>query len=132
MTTPAFDPFDRRCPSRTVLDAVADRWALLVLAALADGPLRFGEVRERVDGVSQKMLTQTLRELARDGLVDRTQAPHGPPRVEYALTPLGRTAATPASDLVAWARTHADAVLGHRAKEGPDLGLTAPRTARPR
>lgn len=113
----AFDPFDRNCPSRTVLDALADRWALLVLAALAGGPLRFGEVRARVDGVSQKMLTQTLRELARDGLVERTEATHGPPRVSYALTDLGRSASATASGLVAWARSHAAAVLHHRTQE---------------
>ena len=112
--TPTFDPFDRQCPSRSVLDAVADRWALLVLAALASGPLRFGALRQRVDGVSQKMLTQTLRGLARDGLVDRSKAVDGPPRVEYALTGLGLSAAAAASGLVDWAREHAGQVVEQR------------------
>lgn len=112
--SPPFDPFDPRCPSRSVLDAIADRWALLVLAALAGGPLRFSQMRERVGGISHKMLAQTLRALTRDGLLTRSAATAGRPRVEYALTPLGAAAAAPASALVGWARGHAATVIEHR------------------
>ncbi|CAM3501816.1 winged helix-turn-helix transcriptional regulator [Isoptericola cucumis] len=116
MTNIPFDPYQRACPSRTVLDRVADRWAVLVVGALADGPLRYSALAHRVDGVSQKMLTQTLRGLERDGLVARTVHAEVPPRVEYALTPAGRAAHEPMQALEAWARRHAATVLGARAE----------------
>jgi DNA-binding HxlR family transcriptional regulator len=83
--------YGRGCPSRTVIEVLANKWALYVLGALRrhDRPLRFSELRRMLDGVSQKMLTQTLRALERDGLVSRTVYPTVPPRVEYALAPLG-------------------------------------------
>lgn len=99
---PAYDVFDRDCPSRGALDDVAGRWGMLVLAALLDGTMRFGQVRRRVGGVSEKMLSQALQALERDGLVDRRQRAVMPPAVEYELTPLGRGAAERAVGLVRW------------------------------
>jgi DNA-binding HxlR family transcriptional regulator len=85
-----FDVFSRGCPSRETLDHVTGRWGILALGALADGTMRFNALRRRVDGVSEKMLAQTLHALERDGLVLREARPTNPPYVEYSLTPLGR------------------------------------------
>jgi DNA-binding HxlR family transcriptional regulator len=86
---PAFDVFARACPSRSTLEHVTGKWGSLTLGALSEGTLRFNELRRRVDGVSEKMLSQTLHALERDGLVHREAQPVNPPRVDYALTPLG-------------------------------------------
>lgn len=86
----AADVFNSRCPSRSVLDHVTSKWAVLVLAALAVEPLRFSALRRRIDGVSEKMLAQTLRTLEADGFLDREVAPTTPPQVTYSLTDLGR------------------------------------------
>ncbi|MEU1622338.1 helix-turn-helix domain-containing protein [Streptomyces sp. NPDC005722] len=88
-----FDVFARSCPSRPTLEHVTGRWGSLALGALAGGALRFNELRRRVDGVSEKMLSQTLHALERDGLVRREPRPTNPPRVDYSLTPLGRDTA---------------------------------------
>lgn len=85
-----FDVFDRECPSRHVLEHVTARWGLLALAALHHGDARFSALRRRVDGISEKMLSQTLQTLERDGFVHREAQPTIPPRVDYSLTPLGR------------------------------------------
>src|SRR5437879_6386996 len=85
----AFDVFARACPSRHTLEHVTGRWGSLTLGALNEGTLRFNELRRRVDGISEKMLSQTLHALERDGLVHREAQPVNPPRVDYALTPLG-------------------------------------------
>jgi DNA-binding HxlR family transcriptional regulator len=85
-----FDVFSRACPSRETLEHVTGRWGILALGALADGAMRFNALRRRVDGVSEKMLAQTLHALERDGLVHREARPVNPPYVEYSLTPLGR------------------------------------------
>lgn len=106
-----FDPYQRDCPTRRLLDRIGDRWTVLVVGTLADGPLRFSEIARRVDGVSQKMLTQTLRALERDGLVSRTVYPEIPPRVEYALTDPGRTLQEPLRALEEWAKLHMPSVL---------------------
>lgn len=98
-----YDPYARDCPSRQLLDRIGDRWTVLVVGLLEDGPLRFSELSRRIDGISQKMLTQTLRALEADGLVLRTAFPEIPPRVEYELTPLGRSLLDPLHVLVAWA-----------------------------
>jgi DNA-binding HxlR family transcriptional regulator len=90
------------CPSRALLDHVTSKWGVLVLAALADGTLRWGELRREVDGISEKMLAATLRTLEADGLVLRTPYPEIPPRVEYALTPLGEELAEAMGPLFAW------------------------------
>jgi DNA-binding HxlR family transcriptional regulator len=84
-----FDVLAKRCPSRPVLEHVTGRWGTLVLIAVREGPTRFNELRRRVDGVSEKMLAQSLHALERDGFVERTVHSTIPPRVEYALTPLG-------------------------------------------
>ncbi|WP_432015526.1 winged helix-turn-helix transcriptional regulator [Streptomyces cucumeris] len=86
---PAFDVFARACPSRATLEHVTGRWGSLTLGALREGTLRFNELRRRIDGVSEKMLSQTLHALERDGLVHRDAQPTNPPRVDYRLTPLG-------------------------------------------
>src|SRR6186997_2356979 len=91
------------CRAREMIVRVADKWSMYVIHVLADaGPLRFSELRRRIDGVSQRMLTVTLRGLERDGLVSRTMYPEMPPRVEYALTPLGATLREIVGELIAW------------------------------
>ncbi|MFE7776343.1 winged helix-turn-helix transcriptional regulator [Streptomyces sp. NPDC057445] len=89
----AFDVFSKACPSRGTLEHVTGRWGGLTLGALYEGTFRFNELRRRVDGVSEKMLSQTLHALERDGLVHREAQPGNPPRVDYELTPLGRDVA---------------------------------------
>ncbi|MFD8822735.1 winged helix-turn-helix transcriptional regulator [Streptomyces sp. NPDC059605] len=89
----AFDVFSRQCPSRGTLEHVTGRWGGLTLGALYESGSRFNELRRRVDGVSEKMLSQTLQALERDGLVHREARPANPPRVDYELTPLGRQVA---------------------------------------
>ncbi|MEL5954621.1 helix-turn-helix domain-containing protein [Streptomyces sp. CLV115] len=89
----AFDVFSRQCPSRATLEHATGRWGSLTLGALYEGGFRFNELRRRVDGVSEKMLSQTLQALERDGLVHREARPTNPPRVDYELTPLGRQVA---------------------------------------
>lgn len=104
MTCP--DPFDADCPTRRILDRIGDRWTVLIIGTLGDGDARFSELRRRIDGISQKMLTQTLRGLERDGLVSRTVYPEVPVRVVYALTKSGRTLLEPLGALRAWAVEH--------------------------
>ncbi|HEX7308166.1 helix-turn-helix domain-containing protein [Lentzea sp.] len=88
-----FNVFAKACPSRPLLEHVTGRWGGLTVGALLDGSLRFNELRRRVDGISEKMLSQTLQALERDGLVHREAQPTNPPRVDYSLTPLGRETA---------------------------------------
>lgn len=106
MPTPASDvapdAFLRACPSRALLARIAEKWALLVLVALEEGPMRFGALRRRVEGVSQKMLTQTLRALERDSLVTRHLYDEMPLRVEYELTERGRSLMPLAAQLKQW------------------------------
>ncbi len=95
------------CPMRTVLGRVADKWTVLIVGLLAQAPaMRFNELKRAIAGISQKMLTQTLRALERDGLVRRTIFAEVPPRVEYALTPLGQTLCGPIGELARWATDH--------------------------
>jgi DNA-binding HxlR family transcriptional regulator len=98
-------PLDGRV--RDVLDRVGDKWSLLVIGLLGDRAHRFNEIRRSVDGISQRMLAVTLRGLERDGLVTRTVYPTVPPKVEYALTVMGRTLLTTVCELVDWADRHA-------------------------
>jgi DNA-binding HxlR family transcriptional regulator len=100
------DPYDADCPTRRILDRIGDRWTVLIVCALGEGDLRFSELRRRIEGISQKMLTQTLRGLERDGLVLRTVYPEVPVRVEYALTDAGRTLLEPLGALQEWAIQH--------------------------
>ncbi|RGC68241.1 putative HTH-type transcriptional regulator YtcD [Micromonospora sp. MW-13] len=110
------DLFARNCGSRQVIDRIGDRWSVLVVLTLADGGKRFTELARRIEGVSQKMLTQTLRGLERDGLVTRTAHATVPPRVDYALTELGRSLLDLVSGLEAWATTHLGEVEAARAR----------------
>ena len=106
-----YDVFDDRCPTRMMLDRLADKWALLVLDRLDGGPVRFNRLRRDVRGISQKVLSQTLKRLERDGLVNRTVHPTVPVSVEYALTPLGRTLTETVAAFAHWAERNMDAVL---------------------
>jgi len=99
------EPSDGECLAvREVLSRVGDKWSVLVVSLLGAEPLRFSELRRSIEGISQRMLTLTLRGLERDGLVTRTVHPTLPPSVEYALTPLGRTLLEPVAALSSWAR----------------------------
>ena len=115
MTVRTPDPFTARCPSREVLDRVGDRWTVLVISLLAERMHRFGELRQAIDGISPKVLTSTLRGLERDGLVERTVYAEVPPRVEYAITPLGSTLVAAVEALASWATTHLPEVEEARA-----------------
>jgi len=108
------DVMNEQCPSRKVLDRIADKWTALIIYALADGTHRYTELQHRIGGISQKMLTQTLRSLEDDGLVDRKVYPVVPPMVEYSLTPLGRTLIEPLRAVCAWAEKHLPQLLANR------------------
>jgi len=94
------------CPVRNVVAQIGDKWSLLILFALVDGADRFNALKSRIEGISQRMLTQTLRDLERDGYVNRTVYPEVPVRVEYELTELGKDLVKPLYALVSWADTH--------------------------
>ncbi|NUT96835.1 MAG: helix-turn-helix transcriptional regulator [Saccharothrix sp.] len=100
------DAFLRSCASRAVLDLLTNKWVCLVIGALRPGTMRFGELRRRLDGITQKMLTQTLRELERAGLVHRDLYPSVPPKVEYSLTPLGQNVGVLMDAIRVWAEDH--------------------------
>jgi len=104
------NPYSAKCATRVVLDRIADKWAVLILGLLKDGPVRFNRLRRDIEGISQKMLSQTLKNLERDGLVQRTAYPTVPVTVEYALTPLGRTLTETFDALRLWAETYIDEV----------------------
>lgn len=110
MVTQDLNPYLQGCPTRRILDRIADRWTVLTIGALSDGPLRFTELARQVEGISQKMLTQTLRGLERDGLVTRTVFAEVPPRVEYNLTEAGRSLRNPLKALEEWSIAHFAAV----------------------
>ncbi|MFH7596677.1 helix-turn-helix domain-containing protein [Streptomyces racemochromogenes] len=109
-----FDVFARACPSRETLEHVTGRWGSLTVGALRDGPRRFNELRRRVEGVSEKMLSQTLHALERDGIVTREAQPTNPPRVDYELTPLGREVADRLLSLIHFLEGSMDEVLASR------------------
>ncbi len=112
------DVYDKNCPTRQVLDRIADKYTVLVMVFLQGKARRFSELQRMITGISQKVLTQTLRSLERDGLLTRTVYPEVPPRVEYALTPLGTTLIAPLAALRDWAEGHIDAIVV--AQEGYD------------
>ncbi|MWB98933.1 transcriptional regulator [Agromyces sp. MMS17-SY077] len=105
-------PFTEGCPTRVVLDHIMGKWGVLVLLSLSDRTHRWGELRREVQGISEKMLAQTLRVLEADGLVHREAYPEIPPRVEYSLTPLGRDLMERMLPLVEWVAIHSDAIVG--------------------
>ncbi|MGN6252815.1 MAG: winged helix-turn-helix transcriptional regulator [Marmoricola sp.] len=111
----AYNAFLAQCPSRKLLDRISDKWVSLAIAALDDGPQRYSELSRRLAGVSQKMLTQTLRALERDGLVVRTVTPAVPVRVDYELTGLGRSLHDVIAQVKGWAEEHMDQVEAARA-----------------
>jgi DNA-binding HxlR family transcriptional regulator len=105
------NPYDAECPTRMILDRIGDKWAVLVLGLLEPGPVRFNQLRRSIDGLSQKMLSQTLKSLERDGLVERRAFATVPVTVEYLITPLGCTLAATLESLRLWAETHIVDVL---------------------
>ena len=102
------------CPSRVVLQRIGDKWTPLIVQALKDGPRRFSAVRAAVDGVTPKVLTQSLRSLERDGIVARAVYAEVPVRVEYRLTPLGESLLVPLDAVRVWAESHAGRILEAR------------------
>jgi DNA-binding HxlR family transcriptional regulator len=107
---------DAQCPSRLVLDRIADKWTALIIQVLANGTKRYAELQREIGGISQKMLTQTLRSLERDGLVQRKVHPVVPPKVEYSLTKLGRTLIEPLHALCRWSEKHLAELQANRAQ----------------
>lgn len=116
---------------RDVLGRVGDKWTLLTITVLASGPLRFTALHEQVAGISQRMLSQTLRALTRDGLVTRSAYSEVPPRVEYALTPLGRSLSGAVDGLVSWVRDHQSDIARNRDEfdQAPAANAALPRHA---
>jgi len=111
-----------------VLNRVGDKWSVFIVRMLGEGPQRFSELRRNIDGISQRMLTLTLRGLERDGLVTRTVTPTIPPRVDYALTPLGRTLLEPVQALANWAERNREKIQA--ARDRFDAAELTPSTAR--
>lgn len=119
-TLPPINILNKRCPSNDVLDMLADKWSMLVIYALKQETRRYSDLTRMINGISQKMLTQTLRNLERNGLVKRTVYPVVPPRVEYELTPLGVSLHKVLNPLCKWSQEHIPEVL--EAREVYDLG----------
>ena len=111
------------CPIRDVLDRVGDKWSALIVKSLTAGPMRFGVLRREIEDISQRMLTETLRNLQRDGLISRTVYPTTPPSVEYALTPLGVSLQGALSVLAGWSARHHDDI--RQARRAFDTRLMA-------
>jgi len=112
----AYDVFRRSCPSHTVLEVLANKWVYLVICALRPGPQRFGDLGRKIEGVTPKMLTQTLRTLERDGLVERRMYPVIPPKVEYRLTELGSELVLLLDQILRWSERHVPEILDARAQ----------------
>jgi len=108
---PRWNVYDANCPTRLVLNRIADKWTVLVVSSLEHGTKRFSTLQREIGGVSQKMLTQTLRGLERDGLVIRTIYPTVPPKVEYTLTPLGHTLVGLVDAVRVWSEQHIEDVI---------------------
>lgn len=114
----AYNVMAPTCPSRVVLHRIGARWTVFVVTALADGPMRFGALKLHIQGITAKVLTETLRALEYDGLIERTDHGGQPPHVEYSLTPLGRSLLVPLAAVRAWAEDHVpdvEAAHAHRA-----------------
>lgn len=110
------------CPVRSILDRVGGKWTALVISNLAEGPVRFTELKRRVERISPRMLTESLRGFERDRIVSRTVYPTIPPRVDYALTPLGETLLEPVQALVRWALDHRGQVASARERYDAPFG----------
>lgn len=111
------DAFDPECPTRVVLDRVGDKWTVLIIEILDGGPKRFSEIRTAIGGITPKVLTSTLRSLVADGLVTREVFAEVPPRVEYALTDLGRSLQGPVAALRRWAELNVAAIEDSRDRQ---------------
>jgi DNA-binding HxlR family transcriptional regulator len=111
-----YDAMLEACPTRHVMETIGGKWSALLVHALADGPRRHGQLRTRIAGVSQKMLTQTLRELERSGLITRTVTPSVPVRVDYEMTELGASLQVVMQQLKDWAEVNMDRILDARAR----------------
>ncbi len=117
------DPYAASCPTRLLLDRIGDKWMVLTLGLIRDKPRRFNALRREIEGVTQKMLSQTLKQMERDGLITRTVLPTAPISVEYAITPLGGTLAAVLDGLQLWARDHmADVLTSRRLYDGSCRG----------
>ncbi len=110
------DTLNPQCPARLVLDRIGDKWAVLIINSLAGGPLRFNALRKHIGGISQKMLSQTLKNLERDGLITRSVIATVPVTVEYAVTPLGEGLAGIVGQLTHWAEGNLTQILNARAR----------------
>jgi DNA-binding HxlR family transcriptional regulator len=106
-----WDVYNEKCPTRQVLNRIADKWTILVVGSLSEDTKRFSELKREISGVSQKMLTQTLRGMERDGLLTRKVYPTVPPKVEYTLTELGFTLITMLEQIRNWSENNIEAVL---------------------
>ncbi|MFD3518909.1 winged helix-turn-helix transcriptional regulator [Streptomyces sp. NPDC058653] len=109
-------PADQMAFIRQVLDRVGDKWSMLIIAVLQDGPLRYTDLQRQIPGISQRMLTRTLRQLHEDGLITRTAYAEVPPRVEYELAPLGRGLHEIVMRLIGWATDHHDEIRKSRTR----------------
>jgi DNA-binding HxlR family transcriptional regulator len=108
--------YEENCPTRIVLDHIADKWTALILWKLTNGPIRFNQLRRDIQGISQKVLSQTLKQLERDGLINRQAFATVPVTVEYSVTPLGHTLAEKMAGISLWAQDNIDQVLTAQAK----------------
>lgn len=121
----SYDVYEDCCPARLLLERLADKWAMLILDRVDGAPVRFNQLRRDIKGISQKVLSHTLKRLERDGLVTRTVHPTVPVTVEYAITPLGATLTDTASAFAHWAEQHMDAVLSAQARYDARLATVA-------
>ncbi|WP_053546185.1 winged helix-turn-helix transcriptional regulator [Corynebacterium deserti] len=113
-STDSVSPFHKNCPSRTLLDTISDKWAVLIVLSMEHGALRHGEIKEQVQGITPKMLTQRLGVLVEDGLVTRTAHATIPPRVDYQLTELGQSVIEPCRAMYSWAVANVEEVEAYR------------------
>jgi DNA-binding HxlR family transcriptional regulator len=133
VTAPIHDPRSTDCRKVSqVLARIGEKWSVLIIMTLAEHPCRFSDLKRMIGGISQRMLTLCLRGLERDGLVRRTVFPVVPPRVEYQLTPLGRSLCEPVTALGTWARSHLAEIDAARAAFDQREGTTSDGSAQPR
>ena len=119
------DAYDPDCPTRHILDRIGDKWAVLVMLSLKDGPVRFNDLRRRIGAISQKMLSQTLKSLERDGLVSRAAFPTVPVTVEYRLMPLADGLIGILNQITHWAEAHVGDIMTARRAHDADAALAA-------
>lgn len=112
----AWNPYANNCPTRLMLNRIGDKWTVLILGLLVQGPVRFNALRRQIEGLSQKVLSQVLKELERDGLIKRRAFPTVPVTVEYSITPLGMSLAETVAGLSAWAQTNMNNVIAARSR----------------